>query len=251
MRRLAGQTRKTIKLSDSLHHELAGYVLAAGAAGVSVLALAPASEGQIVYTPTHERIGRNGTMLIDLNHDGIADLKIQEVPWTYGTNHYPGNSLKAITRPGSGIRKSPYHGSLYAAAMLRGQDIGPSSPFRSGPEVMLRAIDPFGTYYFGSWGDAGQFLGVRFQINGTTHYGWARLNVIILNPKHGIEALLTGYAYETQPDTPIRAGDTGSTDAKDENSDSTSELFYSPKAEAEGKATTLGALALGTLRRAQ
>jgi len=39
-------------------------------------------------------------------------------------------------------------------------------------------------------------------IDGENHYGWARISV------KGSEMLLTGYAYETTPDTPIRSGQT-------------------------------------------
>ena len=45
---------------------------------------------------------------------------------------------------------------------------------------------------------------------GRFHYGWARLNVVIDNPKLNQinRVLLTGYAYETIPNKPIIAGKT-------------------------------------------
>jgi hypothetical protein len=40
-------------------------------------------------------------MLIDLNHDGITDVLIREVFWTYGSDgFFPGNSVRAVTRAG-------------------------------------------------------------------------------------------------------------------------------------------------------
>ena len=50
------------------------------------------------------------------------------------------------------------------------------------------------------------YLGLMFQINGETHYGWALLSVE--NTKKGLLVKLSGYAYETTPGTPINAGQT-------------------------------------------
>lgn len=236
------RSRKAVKLPDSLHRELAGYVLAASAVGVSVMALAPPSEGQIVYTPAHERIERNGTILIDLNHDGIADVTIREIPWNYGGGRsFRGNSVQAVIRGGGGIVFEI--ASNLAAQLACGAGIGPPGPFHSGVAIMDQETS-FGTYYGGFWepGTVGGFLGIRFRVGSETHYGWARFNTIIGPPRKGIGVMLTGYAYETQHDTPIRAGDTGS-DAPEENPDPTSEMFPAPKPEA--KQAGLGALALG------
>jgi|SRR5580704_9531277 hypothetical protein len=50
----APQPRKTFKTSDSLNRQLNTYALVASAAGVSMLALAGASEAKVVYTKTHQ-----------------------------------------------------------------------------------------------------------------------------------------------------------------------------------------------------
>src|SRR5580692_11533978 len=68
--------RKTAHLSDSVLHQLNLYALAASAAGVGVLALAQSAEAKIVYTKTHVVIGTNNIYELDLNHDGLADFKI-------------------------------------------------------------------------------------------------------------------------------------------------------------------------------
>jgi hypothetical protein len=67
--------RKTANLSDSVHHQLNKYALAAGAAGVGALALAQPAGAKIVYTPAHIGIGLR-KVGIDLNHDGITDFNI-------------------------------------------------------------------------------------------------------------------------------------------------------------------------------
>jgi hypothetical protein len=65
-------------LSASLHQQLNTYALAAGAAGVSLLALAQPSEAEIMYTPAHGVISRDGSFKTDLNNDGIVDFIIAE-----------------------------------------------------------------------------------------------------------------------------------------------------------------------------
>jgi hypothetical protein len=230
-------SRRKVKLSKALHRDLSLYALAAGAAGVSAVALAQPAEAQIVYTPADEIIQFHGTIPIDLDHDGVTDVTVVDRPWAYGTNHYPGNSVRVVARAGAGITRSPYQDD-FAADLLPGVSIGPSAQFDD-RAIMFRAIDPGGTYYSGSWGDAmNRYLGIRFQIGGEIHYGWARLDVGLRYRR--IKVKLTGYAYETQPDTPIRAGDTGQEDPDD---DSTSQIFPNP---ATKEQPTLGALALGT-----
>ena len=70
-----------------------------------------------------------------------------------------------------------------------------------------------GVYHFkGQWANGGKgvknrYLGLKFQVSGKTHFGWARLNVAF--KRHlGFFAVLTGYAYETIPNKPIIAGKT-------------------------------------------
>jgi hypothetical protein len=49
--------RKTANLSESVHQQLNMYGVAAGAAGVGMLALAQPSEAKIVYTPANVQFG--------------------------------------------------------------------------------------------------------------------------------------------------------------------------------------------------
>jgi hypothetical protein len=56
-----------------------------------------------------------------------------------------------------------------------------------------------------------KYLGIQFSINGQAHYGWARLTIktSLLGRLVHIRVILTGYAFETQPNTAILAGDEG------------------------------------------
>lgn len=242
MPRPARRSREAIHLSEPLHRQLSLYALSAGTAGVSALALAQPAKAQIVYTPAHEIIGRNERMLIDFNHDGTADVTIREVFWSLDTNGlFPGNSLQGKTTPGGAIELGPFND--FAANVKHGVRIGEFSPFRYSFAAIFQ-VTSFGTYYGGSsWSEftPNGFLGVRFRIRGEDHYGWVRMSIRLYPIKHSIEALMTGYAYETQPNTPIRAGDTGQNDSGD---GPTSQLTFPPQPEAN-QPLTLGVLALG------
>ena len=201
MKRPSGP-RKTASLSQSVHHQVTMYALAASAAGVGVLALAQSAEAKIVYTKTHVVIGTNHIYELDLNHDGIADFKIDNHSFFTDTivatlSAVPAQANNAVVgkQPGVG---SPY----YAYALLPGARVGPKQPFAG---AWMAWSD--GANRAGQWANVrGRYLGLKFLIKGKIHYGWARLNVTVGQSK--ISATLTGYAYETIPGKPIIAGRT-------------------------------------------
>lgn len=53
--------------------------------------------------------------------------------------------------------------------------------------------------------ESNRFLGLQLESGGTTHYRWARVNVKAVNKNFVFE--LVDYAYQSTPDTPIRAGE--------------------------------------------
>jgi hypothetical protein len=90
----------------------------------------------------------------------------------------------------------------------------------------------------GNWPDAqAPYLGLEFTAQGQKHFGWARINWV--NGRGS--ATLTGYAYETEPNKPIRAGDTGPiANAR------VPEMCGAPATVATLRQATLGLLALGS-----
>ena len=80
MKRSSGSRKTASNLSESVHQQLNMYALAAGAAGVSVVALAQPVEAKIVYTKANVTIGRRGvrSYTLDLNNDGITDFVLLE-----------------------------------------------------------------------------------------------------------------------------------------------------------------------------
>lgn len=233
--------RTPSRLSESLHHQLSMYAFAASAAGLEVLALAQPSEAKIIYTKTHQVIGANGVYPLDLNHDGIIDFLIEQsstsVNWLLAQGAY-GNAVEG--------KKS------LASALKKGSVIGPGRSFTSGvaqgAKMVFYTCTVGGTFcrWSGQWINVTNlYLGLKFQIHGKTHYGWARLSTLVQGSQ--ITATLTGYAYETIAHKGLRAGQTSG--AEDDEAPSLGRMGTVPSPGDPDSQTTrpasLGQLAAG------
>lgn len=238
-----------MKLSPVVHHRLTAYALAAGAAGVSIVALGQRSEAEIVYTPVNVAIGRDGGLTLDLNHDGIVDFTINEFNGDLGFRTSQFLSVRGKT--GNRVNCETSFCATYAsaAALSSGSQIGPIGGRHGWVEATEMAFEELTVrgflYYADRWVNVtGRYLGLRFKINGETHYGWARFNVTF-HPgalkKRTWEAQLTGFAYETVANQSITAGQTKSNDDNEDESANDSQL----KPLADGHVAALGSLALG------
>lgn len=236
--------RRTSTLSPGLDQRLNLYALAASAAAVGLLALAQPCEAKIIYTNANQTIGTNGIYALNLTPDGIIDFLIQERGATFSSSGYNGLEVKEAF--GNGVQGG--HG--LAAALSQGAPIGPGQQFinstGSNGEVMFNAACSIeeGCSTIGKWRGANSlYLGLKFQIRGETHYGWARLTVEV-GRDHGITAQLTGYAFETIPNKGLKAGQTSA------GNDSASLAVDGPAVadsnRQTGKRGSLGQLALGT-----
>jgi hypothetical protein len=229
-------SNKTSSLSTQ--QRLNMYALAASAAGLGGLALTQAAEARIVYTPVRHVVGRNGHYNIDLNHDKVTDVTLVN---TYGCNQdYCVDALSAVPAAGNGIEGVRGFLSIpYASALTRGAVIGPKQSFVG----QLMASSQSGQGTLGKWLNVdNRYLGLKFQIHGKTHFGWARLSVHVPGGAV-VKATLTGYAYETVANKPIIAGRTNSdTDETLESDQSIPAAVTLPAS----RSATLGRLALGS-----
>lgn len=215
--------RTPSSLSDSLNQQLNLYALAAGAAGVGILALAQPAEAKIVYTHAWQRLPVNGEFFLDLNHDGINDFKFRIAVFDHTCGLAPQDcssqaSASWVVYP-QAARNQVVGSGNYAAALRWGTRIGSKGPFLPASEVWMGRLMSTGggPRFYGPWAASGgvsrRFLGLKFVINGKTHYGWARFNVkfsvdLAHRVKPNVVAVLSGYAYETVANKPIRAGHT-------------------------------------------
>ncbi len=176
-----------------LDQKLAAYAAAAAAIGVVGLSTARSAEAEVVYTKTHIEVN-TGTP-IDLNGDGTRDFLFARVAvGSYGSqltvNAPTGNAFV-----GKGIDATP----LSFGVAITGKDT-----FGGSSAEMAVFSFRSGSFSGGTWaGKINQYMGVKFLINGQRHFGWIRITV-----EH-LQAHISGYAYETVPNKPIKAGYTG------------------------------------------
>lgn len=198
------------RLAPTIDKQLFAYAAAATAAGVGLFAAPQSAEAKIVYTSANVTIPLNTTFALDLNNDGIADFDFYF--FTYGPRkplaplgyHQDQLALQPAKAGNEvwGIASSK--GVECAAALPPGVTVGPNVDFQANP-VLLGGSG--GSAY--STGFAcnferkarGAFLGLKFVIDGQTHYGWAHVSGVYHNA-----ATLNGYAYETIPNKPILTG---------------------------------------------
>ena len=208
MERSSKGPRSKQQLSESLLAHVNAYALAAGAAGVSIMALTQPADAEIIVTQAHGNIPINKYVSIDLNHDGIPDFRFLLSTFAYHTFR---GTLLVQPRGAGGVIASP---GGYAAPLSLGASIGPAQAFTKGKHLnMARSAginynsSRYSRNLFGPWENVqNRFVGVEFLINGETHYGWIRLTVNFTTTTRSQIATLTGYAYETVAGQSIQAG---------------------------------------------
>jgi hypothetical protein len=239
MKRSSGP-RKTAKLSESTNHQLHMYALAASAAGVGILALVQPAEAKIIYTAANVTINPAMPYKLDLNHDGTTDFSFSVYYFSHSGSGYV-EFVDDMTVGGAQKSNSAVVGSKgYARAFGPGITIGPKLTIKQ-ETVMGDCVEEMGPMTSvhsskGNWLNVkNRYLGLRFKINGKTHYGWARLTTTTC----AFSGTLTGYAYETIPNKPIVTGKTKGPDEIIEGPDAT---LTAPTPQTPG----LGLLAMGS-----
>jgi hypothetical protein len=201
---------KKLRLPDIFSRRIAAYAVAAGAAGVTLSAMASSKEsaqGHIVFTPAHLFLYGIGTthLSIDLNHDGITDfdMTVTNVRYYGEGSDFAGGTF--WDRPIIG-------NSAILRPLAKGAVIGNSGVFDAGRARLAWGRD-VGHSGHGSYSTGGpwagnspnQYLGVRFLIDGETHYGWIRMTVY--TSVNEVSTTITGYAYNTVPNQSLKAGE--------------------------------------------
>ncbi len=184
------------------------YGAAVTAAGLGMAVLAFPAEAKIVYKAANVKI--TSVLHLDVNGDGVNDFTL----YFFGSVHLTSATGSFLSVVPSNFSHNGIIGKLagssYAASALRaGVPIGDKNNFRGFAMAQRWRHSGKGTSTFRDpWANHGKgvtnrFLGLKFEIKKTNHYGWARLSV---RPRSAV-ATLTGYAYETVPNRPITTGE--------------------------------------------
>jgi hypothetical protein len=207
--------RTASSVPSAFQSRLSAYALASAAAGVSILPVTQA-EAEVVFTPVNGVIAEGGKYSLDLNNDGVIDftllndLHLSTTPFGCDLDVSPAVKGNGVIQ---GMRER--YNQIAAAALPAGFPIGTGKPFVFQQVNLAYASLVAGSPQYvsgGPWkGATNRYLGLKFLINGEVHFGWARLTVRTDSRREAVHATLTGYAYETNVNTPILAGQTSAT----------------------------------------
>ena len=208
---MTSNSRPVASLTHALEGRLAAYALVAGAAFLAVPARA-----QVFYTPATIKIS-DGEYFLNF------DCGPRNAFWL-------ANRLEGPTLYGNSAREFELNGSMYGSviadskgpmALPAGSVVGSSRTFVNAykkEQIMASAYKSiYYTTYFGVRGNFANrkqaFLGLKFQIGGQVHYGWAEFSVSASATKANllVGATLMGYGFENTPNMAIKTGQTTGT----------------------------------------
>jgi hypothetical protein len=165
------------------------YSLAAGAAAGA----AAEAHAAIVYSgPQNINVAQSASQNIDLNLDGVHDIKLEN--YVFGGGNYQGALVSYVPGKLVGFNSGlSYVSALSAGATIDGSTVGPG----------------FGSMAYGTHNPnaqfnnvTGAFIGLGFPAGANTLYGWVRVDV---NNSAGT-LKIEDWAYESQPGIGIKAG---------------------------------------------
>jgi len=201
--------------ASTLDKQLFAYAAAATAAGVGLIAASQPAEAKIVYTAANVTIPTNTFFPLDVNNDGSPDFVF--FFYTYGPRiplapplgfHDDNLALfpSASSKTGNEILGFRSGNVECAMALPPAVKVGAGAAFQANPVLLAgSAGSAYSTKLLCKFENLhrGAYLGLKFLINGQTHYGWAHVSGV-----HHNQAMLDGYAYETVPNQPILTGAT-------------------------------------------
>jgi hypothetical protein len=223
-RKSIAKGRPRMLLGRTLEERLAAYALCAG---TGMLTFTQPAEAQIDYTPVDVKLQcgphvQNTHFCKEsalLDFDGTTEFQLLD-GWfnssVGGTGNYFSLGLVA-KQPGAAVAVT---GSFQEAVLQSGESIGPNQEWKPGKRDemgVMFSLRNLGCFPSGGWQNIkGGFLGLRFKIDGQTHYGWAEVSTEFLTAQPcAIRVWLAGYAYNTAPDEPILAGQKTGNDAEE------------------------------------
>jgi hypothetical protein len=219
-----GFSQKISKFTDSVRQPLRKFAIAAITAVGVLLAFVSPGSARIVYTLANVTVNGNGSIAIDLNHDGIIDFTLDAVAISEKCSPFPVGGLRysasVVVKPHKGDSTVVFGDT--AAALSEGTSIDSSLSFYDAESLMASGLIESGPppcrpedWFAGFWCNGSEslvhvrckavddYLGLQFSKEGKIYYGWAH---VAISPMFVVT--LTGYAYEDTAGMPITAGQT-------------------------------------------
>lgn len=174
-----------------------------GALTAAIAGVADAS-GQIVYTDvTPDFAGTSGDeYFLDIDNNGTDDFRIFNVVGSYSQINLFAQPLTASNDVLASNNSNNYG---YPFALSSGAPISNNTNYwlNNGYSSGYLSMNYYSCGY-GNWCSVtDKYLGLRFNIGGNTHYGWARLDV----PNNAADSwTVKDYAYNMTAGDPINAG---------------------------------------------
>lgn len=181
--------------SKELLNRLKRYSLAAGA----VAMVADQADANIIYTDVNpDFAGASGSQyFLDLNNDNIDDFRIYH---DGGSNLFIEPLASSNDVLGTGGANYAYPYAMSANSMISASATG--TWFNNGYSSGFQSLN-YGSCSFGNWCTvADKYVGLRFEVGGNIHYGWARLDV----NGNGSSWIVKDYAYDDVAGQGILAG---------------------------------------------
>jgi hypothetical protein len=212
------------ELPEQLHRRLNCYALAAGAAGVAILACSVPVDAAPVCTKLHIDLVGTGTYALNPAHQRVPPFNIAE---TYNnvSSLLGGSWNRGFFIP-NWVGAMPLLGANNLPADVRsGASIGPRGNFAKGPSYGMLFTYGIGkgtiNHHKGNlqFGQS-NYIGFKFGVAGESHYGWVRMNVTFEARADGKMGTMHihGYGYETTPNKAIHAGQCSATEQASEPS---------------------------------
>ena len=182
--------RKNYKEKIKMYSALAGGI---------VLAANNEGNAQVVYNDFQDIVINSGgrysynSYPLDLNSDGITDFQLNI--GTYYTTYFSINASVS----GNALQNSTVYPTWTVGKLNFNDEIGHNHSI--GASYM-------GSITYGSFrgGVTDKYVGVRFNVNSVTYYGWMRLDV----KADFSQIVIKDFAYESSPNALIKAGATSS-----------------------------------------
>ena len=199
--------------NNTIESKIKRYTALAG----GITAIAGVANAQVVYTdinPDQLVTGNGGMYSLDVDNDGTVDFSLTTMVVTSSYTYYGMNiSLQydaAVVSPAASGNSMMTSYSSGVANVPVGSAIGSSGSFSSASGFLgysltysiTGSLSTSGSFSGGNFINGEGFVGLKFDISGDTHYGWARVEVT----PDGTTLSVKDYAYESTANTAILSG---------------------------------------------